>query len=187
MCYVSSRLIDGDEKPVSIIIIWNRNDAEKVRLGDLVTNSFTDDARPAIFDIAEIIKHPQYRRPPKYHDIALLRLDRKVTFSRYIRPACLPQVFGTGTQRAIASGWGAQEYSGPGSPTLLKVTLELFSGTECNETFFTPGYSKSLRNGIDDESQMCAGSHTEWKDTCQVSSWTIGRLPNLDGIPFLGG
>lgn len=57
--------------------------------------SFLANAPPAAHtavDVAvkEVVKHPQYAPPARYHDIALLRLDRAVPLSDRVRPACLP-------------------------------------------------------------------------------------------------
>lgn len=180
LCDVSSELYElTHAKPVLMIAIWNRRQAAKVRLGDLWTNSYNDDARPAVFNIIDTIKHPYYKRPSKYNDIALFRLNRRATFNHYVRPACLPQTFETGTKSALATGWGAEEYAGDSSPQLLKVGLELYSGKECNQTFLGPSFSASVRNGIEEETQICAGSHHERKDTCQVNGWALAICTNF--------
>ena len=56
------------------------------------------------------------------NDIALLKLSRKVKFTKYIRPACVPSaaaVIRTGAN-AFVSGWGATSEGGSTSP-ILKV------------------------------------------------------------------
>lgn len=40
--------------------------------------------------IAEIIAHENYKRSKKAYDIALIRLDRPVPYTDFIRPICLP-------------------------------------------------------------------------------------------------
>lgn len=35
--------------------------------------------------------HPNYRPPLTYHDIALIKVDRKINLSKSVMPACLPQ------------------------------------------------------------------------------------------------
>lgn len=56
------------------------------------------------------------------------------------------------------------------SPCISKqVTLELFSQQECNDTYAAFISNRRLKYGIVPESQMCAGHHTESKDTCQVT------------------
>lgn len=120
------------------------------------------------FNVAQHIPYPEYRSSSNYDDIALVRLNRPVVFSQYIRPACLPKSAVTGTRKAIATGWGQVEYEGASSNSLLKVTLELFQYAECNATYKT-NVNRRLRNGIIDQTQVCAGSHSDINDTCQVS------------------
>ena len=53
---------------------------------------------------------------PETHenDIALVQLDKEVTFNRYIHTVCLPeanQAISTGST-AYVTGWGSQSYSG---------------------------------------------------------------------------
>lgn len=127
-----------------------------------------DDADPIQLKIIERIKHPNYKLPSKYHDIALFKLERRITFNQYIRPACLPEYNEPQTANVIASGWGLTDYKGISSKNLLKVVLEVYTHDECNITYVND-INRALVDGIRDESQLCAGSHTERKDTCQVS------------------
>lgn len=63
--------------------------------------------------VEKIIVHPDYndKSRDKMHDIALLRLNTNVTYSKYIKPICLP-VAGlssgliTGNKLSVA-GWGS--------------------------------------------------------------------------------
>lgn len=94
-----------------------------------------------------------------------------VQFNQYIRPACLPEAFTTGTAKAIATGWGKTDYKAQGSDILMKVVLELYSDDECRELFAAESHSSQLKNGIIARTQFCAGSRFERKDVCQVSSF----------------
>lgn len=94
---------------------------------------------------------------------------RSVEFNEYIRPACLPETYETGTQNGIATGWGRTEVNSKQSDILMKVILELYSDTECRNGFLLESRKNQLRDGIAVESQFCAGSRTERKDVCQVS------------------
>lgn len=98
---------------------WN---STKVRLGEWNTTSDVDcDSRgcaDAVIDvpIAEVFQHEGYnpRSLSRENDIALIRLARKVQYSEYIRPICLPI---TPTLRnknfdgeiLTATGWGRTE------------------------------------------------------------------------------
>lgn len=151
--------------------IQNRGYAKYVRLGELDLDNDKEDASPVDFNISERIKHPDYNLPAKYNDIALIKLDRPVTFNQFIRPACLPLEFSPKTVIGVASGFGSLRARGPSSNRLMKVALELFKHDECNITYGIDAVK--LPMGIDDKTQMCAGSHTERRDTCQVSCCVI--------------
>lgn len=128
-----------------------------------------DDAKPLRLNVAESISHPLYKRRIKYNDIGLIRMDRKISFSEYMRPACLPETYDSETEKALATGYGKTDFKGRSSHILMKVVLELFSVQECNTTYQQAARTSVLRSGILPASQFCAGSHTEKKDTCQVS------------------
>lgn len=64
-----------------------------IRLGELDHQSTTDNAGPQDFRVAEIIRHPQWKPPVQYNDMALLRMDRPVKINKFIRPACLQTDF----------------------------------------------------------------------------------------------
>lgn len=63
--------------------------------------------------VEKIIIHPRYndKSRDKRHDIALLRLDTYVKYSKYIRPICLPIAgFGSGLitgNKLTVAGWGS--------------------------------------------------------------------------------
>lgn len=136
-------------------------------MGELNYGNTTDDAHPQQFMIIERFKHPNFRHPSKYNDIALLRVDNTVHFDQYIRPACLQQSQSLDAEKVIASGWGKTDYNKPSSEHMQKVLLELFTHTECNASYANE-IGRRLRVGIAEETQICAGSHSSKKDTCQV-------------------
>lgn len=142
--------------------------ATHVLLGDSNYGTERDDAQPRQLTIIERIKHPDFKLPNKYNDIALVKFDGPVLFSNYIRPACLPQTKSIDSHHVIASGWGRVNYSSDVSEQLQKVVLELFTHSECNQTYSNE-VGRQLNMGIIDETQLCAGSHDSKKDTCQVS------------------
>lgn len=124
--------------------------------------------RPFQVEIAERFPHPEFRRSAKYFDIALVRMAIRITFSPYIRPACLPEKYEITNSVLVATGWGRTDFRGSTSQVLQKVGLELFTEDECNITYADAARTTQLRNGILPAQQFCAGSHTEKKDTCQV-------------------
>lgn len=82
------------------------------RLGDLNLKKVDDDARPTDYAIVERIKHPLFKEPSFYHDIALLKLDKDVQFSEWVLPACLPDIsVDMNPSEGIAIGWGLTDWS----------------------------------------------------------------------------
>lgn len=144
-------------------------DVKFVLLGEYVLDSREDDANPMLFNVIERFKHEEFKMSSKYNDIALVRLDRNVPFSQYIRPACLSETYMDATDaKATASGWGRTENRGKASTILMKVVLELFTDQECTTSYMAAAASSALKKGIVHEQQFCAGDHTQKKDTCQV-------------------
>lgn len=63
--------------------------------------------------VVEKIPHPEYKIPARYHDIALLKIDKPLKLGAAIRPACLEvetnlTVFQK--EKPIASGFGTTAY-----------------------------------------------------------------------------
>ncbi|XP_071542103.1 venom protease-like isoform X2 [Panulirus ornatus] len=86
-----------------------------VRLGEHDYENDFDGANPVDVGIAETILYPGYVHPQAYHDLALLKLDTKVTIQEGIRPVCLPwgkesNVDLTG-KKVTLTGWGDTSYS----------------------------------------------------------------------------
>lgn len=138
-----------------------------VRLGEH-DKSRTDEAASIDFSIIKIIPHPDYRSP--YNDIMLLKLNRVVQFNGAIRPICLPEQSVVATEDAVVSGWGINSTDSDNqSDVLLKVTLEIFPHSTCEEKYAPYG---GLPRGIVDDIQLCAG----WmkgdmrKDACRGDS-----------------
>ncbi|XP_025837407.1 serine protease snake-like [Agrilus planipennis] len=151
------------------IVKSSRGAPSLVRLGDLDLNRVDDGSEHREYSVADIIVHENYRPPVKYNDIALLKLNREVEFSKFIRPACLWTKFSTGQDKVIATGWGRTGTGEEQSDRLLKVGLSVFHNSECDRTFPTTMqiYRRALPQGITDK-MMCAGEKKGGKDTCQV-------------------
>ncbi len=83
-----------------------------VRLGELDISTDNDTSKPEDFRIIQSIPHPKYSRTSVYHDIALFKLDRKVTFNEFIRPICLHTAYtlpNYNNNTAVITGWGMTE------------------------------------------------------------------------------
>lgn len=147
-----------------------------VRLGELDYERTDDEAQPADYGIAEIIKHPNFKKSSKYDDIALMRLDRRVVMNDYVRPACLQQTYNVDSQHVTATGWGRTTDRGISSSQLLKVALRQLTNEQCQQTYNT--VSNALSRGIIN-TQMCAGDDSENRDTCQGDSGNYSIFNNF--------
>lgn len=118
-------------------------------------DTFSIDVRAKRFTI-----HPQYDRENFHADIALIELQKSVTFNPFARPACLPS--GKDTEHpavGIATGWGKTRYPGGGiSKVLREVKLPHVEHAECVMQM------EKVRR-----SQLCYGG-VEGKDTCSGDS-----------------
>lgn len=66
---------------------------------------------PIDIEISEQIPHANYDplSTNKEHDIALLRLKEKVTYSEFIKPICLPAKNHQADEKLEVSGWHISE------------------------------------------------------------------------------
>ncbi|PSN56822.1 hypothetical protein C0J52_02704 [Blattella germanica] len=124
------------------------------RLGELNLKRNDDGAEPRNYLIVDIKRHPEYKPPAKYNDIALLKLDRRVEFNDFIRPACL---------------YTRDDFTEKKSDNLLKVAISIIDNKVCNSLYELDGASRELSKGII-HSMMCAGELAGGKDTCQGDS-----------------
>ncbi|XP_017786673.1 PREDICTED: serine protease snake-like, partial [Nicrophorus vespilloides] len=137
-----------------------------VRLGDLNLTSNDDQALPQDFTVLRTHKHPMYKHPSKYHDIALLELDGEANMTDYVKPACLKVDNLSTSDDYIATGWGSTSFYGDTSDHLQKVNLQEIKNGECNEYY--PMNDRILKKGIQETYQICAGN--PGKDTCKGDS-----------------
>lgn len=133
-------------------------------------------------EIEESIVHSDYNGNDmnRYNDIALLRLNREVTFTGksfllfrvfsisafridFIKPICLPSPRDTADvgDKLIVAGWGRTEYSNA-SPVKLKLKVPVVAETQCSSRFRTAGVRIS-------DKQLCAGGE-RGRDSCNGDS-----------------
>ncbi|XP_068633515.1 serine protease persephone-like [Battus philenor] len=142
-----------------------------VDLGQSTRNNETD------VDIKEIITHPQYTRRHKYHDLALLRLDKAVQFSSIVSPACLFTSLKDPDMPLTITGWGrTSNIKNIRNNMLQKAKVTVVSREKCGESYSS---WRKLPFGISEE-QLCAGDPNGLTDTCQGDSG--GPLQGLTGM-----
>nr|QYL00320.1 pro-phenoloxidase activating protein I [Holotrichia parallela] len=147
----------------------------KIRLGEWNTNTDPDcygdrkiqvcSEKPVDYGIEEVIVHNDYKEAERsrYHDIALIRLNRYVDFTDFIRPVCLPQMTDEANvgERLTVTGWGKTERVNF-SPIKLKVEVPVVSQSQCNSKF------TQVRVKVQ-QTQLCAGGESG-KDSCNGDS-----------------
>ncbi|XP_063709042.1 ovochymase-2-like, partial [Culicoides brevitarsis] len=158
-----------------------------VRLGDLNIESDHEDTDAQQFKVHSIIRHPDFKL--RYHDIALIKLDRRVNITNFVMPACLWDKFELPRDVELeACGYGQTEFMGPISPVLIKVVVTEVGKDECQSYYDD---DRKLRNGLDGRIHLCANDKTGHQmDTCDGDSGgpLEMKLLNYDlKVPFLVG
>ncbi|CAB3260973.1 unnamed protein product [Arctia plantaginis] len=119
------------------------------------------------YNVKRAIRHPEYKPPSKYNDIALLEVDRTIKFNKDVLPACL-NTGGGNEIEATATGWGTLGHRQSLADILQVVQLEQFSAEECFAAY--PPH-RHLQNGYNHASQSCYGSkNNKIIDTCEGDS-----------------
>ena len=172
-----------------MMILFNRyriiSGATKIKR-KLPQNEITDWIEKVGLRITDIYVHPNFTHGRNNihnydNDIALLRLEQPVIWSRRVRPICLPRpqdylkdppsprLFG------YVSGWGYTSSTHDNLPEKLRiVSLGVNSNETCEDTEF------------DKEKMFCAGD-ADGKDACKGDSggpFAISLPTNEDEIKF---
>ncbi|XP_071537115.1 venom protease-like [Panulirus ornatus] len=164
----------NDQWVLSALHCFLRKVPDIVRLGEHDYYDNFDGADHEDYSIAETVLHPDYSHPEAYHDLALLRLDTKVTLKKYISPVCLPWGKDANTdvtgQEVTLTGWGNTLYDGFPSSILQEVNVTVFPSSRCDASYSSlREYRKSWPRGISDET-ICAGDPNGGRDACQGDS-----------------
>ncbi|XP_061659401.1 transmembrane protease serine 2 isoform X2 [Syngnathoides biaculeatus] len=114
--------------------------------------------------VHKIISHEKYDSKTNDNDIALLKLKTALTFSKTVKPVCLPNIGMQFSDRhpAWITGWGALQSSGPTPDKLNQAEVTIYSRKDCNEP--------PILNGAVTESMICAGKLSGGVDSCQGDS-----------------
>ncbi|KAK6627827.1 hypothetical protein RUM44_010306 [Polyplax serrata] len=113
--------------------------------------------------VNRVIRHSGYNDRTFNNDIALLQLDKEVTFDDELRPVCLPARGKSFSHYdGLVTGWGVRSQGGVTSPILHEVTVPIMSNAECRKTKYG---SKRITDNM-----LCAGFPEGKKDACQGDS-----------------
>uniref|UniRef100_A0A8C4X942 Peptidase S1 domain-containing protein n=1 Tax=Erpetoichthys calabaricus TaxID=27687 RepID=A0A8C4X942_ERPCA len=114
-------------------------------------------------NVRNIIMYPGYSSPTSGKDASLLQLDRRVTYSAFILPICLPNasdVF-TSQNSCWVTGWGYVNEGGESVALLVQVPII--------STAICAGLYSSYKITILSD-MTCAGDLKGGKDSCQGDS-----------------
>ncbi|XP_021956636.2 melanization protease 1-like, partial [Folsomia candida] len=144
-----------------------------VRLGEYDLQTEIDRGSPflrnTIFEehaVQRSIIHPDYQRPGRGADIALIRLKDRVSYSEFVQPICLPlrdhyamsSYWGTsGSEpsllvqgKLLVAGWGRLHANSTGYRTLQEAQVKITPEDECQD---------SNRNLFSPAKQYCVGGN----------------------------
>lgn len=114
------------------------------------------------YGVARILAHPNFQPKTFKNDIALIELDKQVTFSERISPACLPyddlrlanQMPGAVDNHTVwVIGYGQTTYNGRTSNQLREADLKIVPHVKCKRAF---AHLVRLTREY-----VCASSHAE--------------------------
>lgn len=159
-------------------------------LGDLnLDNNVNDGAAPIDVPVARVLIHERYNAQEYTNDIAVLKLENKVNFNKFIQPICLPTLSNHRNNMLVRSlpfvaGWGSTSFRGPATTTLMEVQVPVLDNDECKRAFVN-------KKTVIDNRVLCAGYLTGGKDACQGDSggplmWPSGKQYYLVGVVSYG-
>eukprot|EP00112_Aurelia_sp_Birch-Aquarium-sp1_P020525 Seg531.1 transcript_id=Seg531.1/GoldUCD/mRNA.D3Y31 product="Plasma kallikrein" protein_id=Seg531.1/GoldUCD/D3Y31 len=155
-----------------------------IRLGD--HDLQVDEASEVKSGVSKIVRHSAYSIKTMDSDIALIKLARPVTFSKYIKPICLPKkhLKEPVGQKCFIVGWGklGEENATSNILQVAQVPIE-----------FKPLCSYVMRNMFSNftENMICGGSGSGKIDACQGDSGGpivchVSKRYQLTGITSFG-
>uniref|UniRef100_A0A8C5KMI6 Serine protease 8 (prostasin) n=1 Tax=Jaculus jaculus TaxID=51337 RepID=A0A8C5KMI6_JACJA len=158
----------------------------EVKLGAHQLDTFSSDT--VVRTVAEVISHPSYRQEGSQGDIALLRLNSPITFSRSIQPICLPAAnasFPNGLNCTV-TGWGhvAPSVSLQSPRPLQQLEVPLISRETCSCLYNIN--AKPAEPHTIQQDMLCAGYVKGGKDACQGDSGGPLSCP-VEGLWYLAG
>ena len=141
-------------------VIGRSKEDFKVRIGDTIYGHDLE-AESFTVGVENIIQHPGYNTQNNANDIAIMKLDSKISLTKFahIKPACLPSAGEVFLGEAIVSGWGTVASGSYLSSHLKDVGVTVFADGDCGSM-----------NSVMTEDMICAGMKEGGKDSCQGDS-----------------
>lgn len=124
------------------LTLWHVN---TVRLGKNHSNADGQE-----YEVKKIISHPQYDRWTSQNDIALVELAGDLTFTNFIRPACL-QATEHFSQVAVEVGWEDIQATNGTIEGFVQIEMTVIDRSTCYEKVASLVFADEIFDG-----QMCA-------------------------------
>ncbi|KAI5750360.1 trypsin-1-like [Diaphorina citri] len=134
----------------------------RIVLGDYDQSVTTETAEPTMMRaVSSIVRHRHFDVNNYNHDIALLKLRKPVSFTKSVRPICLPpdNIDPSGKMGTVV-GWGRTSEGGSLATEALEVQVPILSPGQCRAMKYKP--SRITPN------MLCAGRGE--MDSCQGDS-----------------
>uniref|UniRef100_A0A2S2QSA4 Trypsin-1 n=1 Tax=Sipha flava TaxID=143950 RepID=A0A2S2QSA4_9HEMI len=123
--------------------------------------SITTDGETVTRVVSSIVRHRNFDVNSYNHDVALLRLRKSVSFSKSVRPICLPSATREPSGKlGTVVGWGRVSEGGNLADIVQEVQVPILSLAQCRASKYRP--QRITANMI------CAGKGVE--DSCQGDS-----------------
>lgn len=91
------------------IVNADQNPPVKARMGIIkLEDNESANPKPQDYDIVNITIHPDYKKWEKLNDLALVKLNKRVTYTDYVHPACLYDK-DDDPLGMVVTGWGDKE------------------------------------------------------------------------------
>ncbi|KAI3387680.1 hypothetical protein SNEBB_005283 [Seison nebaliae] len=111
--------------------------------------------------VEKVVRHPNYNSITLANDIALVKLEKDIPFTKYHMNGCELEDVNLMNMECIVKGWGSLYYQGSSVSKHREVTVPILTDTQCKKKY--PGK-------INLDHQFCAGLKNSNKDSCQGDS-----------------
>ena len=132
-----------------------------VTTGDENTNPEMRDSNEEMYKVQSFETHPNYANGLLDHDLAIVRLNRKVQWSMNAQPMCLSNEGPKPGTSATLVGWGYDSFKGASTENLHIATMPIWSNKNCQNSF-------DKRDLIIKNGHVCAGKEEGGVDGCKV-------------------
>ncbi|XP_037070141.1 uncharacterized transmembrane protein DDB_G0289901-like isoform X2 [Pollicipes pollicipes] len=143
-----------------------------IRLGEHDTSRTDEGTILQDLGVLSFANHENFQFPVLHDDISLIKLERPVVYTDFIKPVCLPPAPEgdyAGTVIDVA-GWGYTEFKGESSEILQEVSLPVVGIQECQSKYESSSSFQVQFPGGFGETKLCAAEKGGGKDACQGDS-----------------